>query len=58
MDLAYVVFIDGPSTVGAYFAADRCLDHAAQLARFVGSDVRIALYFGHSEWAWKGRGVR
>lgn len=55
---ALVVLADGPRTEGVFVPAETCLNHVAQLATFVGKDIRIAMTFELSEAKWEGRGRR
>lgn len=57
-DLAFVVLLDGKQTAGCYLEGRTCLNHLARLARIVGRDVHIALFCGHTDAKWKGRGLR
>jgi hypothetical protein len=57
---ALVVLHEKPTarTCGLYLRGDTCLNALAALARFVGGDVKIAIYHGHSASKWEGRGLR
>jgi hypothetical protein len=55
---ALVVLVDGPRSVSAYLPEDTCLNMVAQLATFVGKDIELAIYYGHTDAKWKGRGMR
>lgn len=55
---AFVVLIDGPRPAGVYVSGETCLNHVARLARLVGSDIQIAMFYDHTDAKWKGRGLR
>lgn len=57
-DRALVVLVDGKQSVSLYLTAETCLNHAMRLAAFFGKEMQIALFFGHTDAKWKGRGLR
>jgi hypothetical protein len=56
--MAFVVLVDGASTVGVYLEPETCLNHVERLSQFVSKDIRIAITVGHTDHIWRGRGQR
>lgn len=54
---ALIVLAIGPMSVSVHVDAETCLNHVAQLALFLRSDIEIAI-FGDTEKKWKFRGQR